>query len=284
MRRMVALNPMTIKQAQGLETKVDIAARAGFESVGLRGNDIEDFLARGHEFNDIRDLVGKRKMTISDVGSVAGWQLSGHPPLVCKIKMDRTETYEELRQQLESLFRNTVAVGCDLVAAISAIEEEGEFSQAVYDFQELCKSAAQHGLKIALEFVGFGKQINNLGIAYQVVTEAAMDNGGLLFDTFHFYRSRGKIEDLERVAADRIFLVHMNDVMEKPIDTLTDPDRLYPGLGEVDLPAIIRTLDRIGYRGMYSLEIFNNDYWSQDALFVARTAKQYTDRLFAGLE
>jgi sugar phosphate isomerase/epimerase len=284
MKRRLGLNPLTIKQAPGLDTKVDIAARAGFDSVGLRGNEIADYLARGHGMNELKALIEKRGMTISDVGSVAGWQLTGHPPLVCRIKMNGEESHDELRKEAETFFRNAAAVGCDLVTAVSAIEEEGELAQAVWDFHELCRSAAHHGLRIALEFVGFGRQINNLAVAYKIISEADMENGGLLFDTFHFYRSRGRLEELEKVDAARIFLVHLNDVRDKPIDTIVDPDRLYPGLGVVDLAGIVRTLDRIGYRGMYSLEIFNADYWSQDALIVARTAKQYADRLFEELE
>ena len=44
-----------------------------------------------------------------------------------------------------------------------------------------------------------------------------------------------------------------------------------PGDGVAPLKEILRELRRIGYRGVLSLELFNRDYWKQDALTVART-------------
>jgi sugar phosphate isomerase/epimerase len=42
------------------------------------------------------------------------------------------------------------------------------------------------------------------------------------------------------------------------------------------LNKIFRTLADAGYRGVVSLELFNRDYWMQDALEVARTGLEKT--------
>jgi 2-keto-myo-inositol isomerase len=45
----------------------------------------------------------------------------------------------------------------------------------------------------------------------------------------------------------------------------------YPGDGVAPLASMLRDLRRIGFRGVLSLELFNRDYWKQDALKVAQT-------------
>jgi sugar phosphate isomerase/epimerase len=52
---------------------------------------------------------------------------------------------------------------------------------------------------------------------------------------------------------------------------ITDAHRVYPGDGVAPLPAMLRELRRSGFRGVLSLELFNREYWKQDALAVART-------------
>jgi len=42
-------------------------------------------------------------------------------------------------------------------------------------------------------------------------------------------------------------------------------------IGVAPLAALFRDLAGIGFRGALSLELFNRDYWKQDALTVART-------------
>jgi 2-keto-myo-inositol isomerase len=275
----IGLNPLTIKQSQGLESKVRIAARAGYDGVGLRGDEIEAYLEEGHETSDIRDLLRETGLGITDVGSVAGWQFTDHPPLVCQIKPSGPVDPAALDRRVDRFFKLVSEAGGEIVPAVSAIEEEGDFRRGVEDFKSLCRRAAGHGLKIAFEFVGFGKQMSNLRIANRLITEAGQENGGLLFDTFHFHRGGCSIDDLLETPADRIFLVHLNDVMDKPVDTVRDQDRLYPGLGVLDLPRILGALRSIGYEGFYSLEIFNEDYWKCDPLEVATTARMHAEEV-----
>ena len=47
--------------------------------------------------------------------------------------------------------------------------------------------------------------------------------------------------------------------------------RVYPGDGIAPLNFILQTLRDNGTQTVLSLELFNRDYWAQDALTVART-------------
>ena len=46
---------------------------------------------------------------------------------------------------------------------------------------------------------------------------------------------------------------------------------MYPGDGHLPLVQLVRDLKAIGYTGPLSLEVFNQEYYKQDPLTVART-------------
>ena len=65
---------------------------------------------------------------------------------------------------------------------------------------------------------------------------------------------------------------HMNDYpANPPRATITDADRVYPGDGTAPLAELVRILRAIGFRGYFSLELFNREYWKQDPHEVAKT-------------
>ena len=75
----------------------------------------------------------------------------------------------------------------------------------------------------------------------------------MLFDTWHLWDTPGVLEDIRRYA-DRFAGVHVNDWREP---TRSWADRLPPGEGVMDLPAIFGALEAASYDGWYDLEIFS---------------------------
>ena len=68
---------------------------------------------------------------------------------------------------------------------------------------------------------------------------------------------------------------HVNDFpATPPREQLTDAHRVYPGDGVAPWQEILSTLHANGISCMLSLELFNRDYWKQDAHTVARTGLQ----------
>jgi sugar phosphate isomerase/epimerase len=69
-----------------------------------------------------------------------------------------------------------------------------------------------------------------------------------------------------------IEIFHMNDYPDKPERvTMTDAHRVYPGDGVGPVIEVLRGLHAKGKPVVLSLELFNRDYWKQDALTVAKT-------------
>ena len=72
-----------------------------------------------------------------------------------------------------------------------------------------------------------------------------------------------------------LHVLHVNDYPAGLTrEKANDSDRVYPGDGAAPIVTLLRDLQAIGYNGMLSLELFNRDYWKQDALTVARTGRE----------
>jgi sugar phosphate isomerase/epimerase len=114
-------------------------------------------------------------------------------------------------------------------------------------FGRLCDRAEQAGTRVQLEFMPM-MAIGDLATAWTVVATADRPNGGLLFDTWHFYRGTPDFDTLASLPGDRIFGVQVADGPTTPhIPLIEDTfQRSVPGDGDFDLARVLRALDQIG--------------------------------------
>ena len=64
-----------------------------------------------------------------------------------------------------------------------------------------------------------------------------------------------------------------------PATTQTDPNRVMPGDGQIDLPAEIAIMREIGYSGTVSLELFNPQLWQRDPAEVLKVGLERMEEL-----
>ena len=70
-------------------------------------------------------------------------------------------------------------------------------------------------------------------------------------------------------------MFHINDYpADPPRSQIKDKDRVYPGDGVAPLNQILADLNNKKSPIILSLELFNPNYWKQDALLVAKTGLQ----------
>ncbi|HEX6664887.1 MAG TPA: sugar phosphate isomerase/epimerase family protein [Gaiellaceae bacterium] len=130
--------------------------------------------------------------------------------------------------------------------------------------------------------------IRSLREAVDLLEEVDRPAIGIQFDTWHLWNSAGLFTDIERYA-DRFVGVHVADWREP---TRGWADRVLPGDGIADLPAIIGALDRAGWDGFYDLEIFSDNgtfgnayadsLWDQPADQIVRAGKEAFEHVWAG--
>lgn len=145
--------------------------------------------------------------------------------------------------------------------------ESDEARQIVIDgLREVAETAGDNGTRLALEpcrgDLGFdGSFLRGLDEALEVIDDVGSPHVGVCYDVYHHWHEENIVERTEAIAG-RIFGVQVNDWREPP---RCEVDRVLPGDGVIDLPAMFAALERGGYEGWYDLEIFSDDgRWGTD--------------------
>jgi len=259
----------TITLAGPLEAKLAAMRAAGFTQVMLNANDLA-----GHPGGPAAATEAVRRSGLR----VTGFQvlrdfegLSGH---LHAYKVDIAKAMLDMCHALGS----RVLLVCSSTSA-HATHEPGVL---IKDLQKLAMLAVPHGIRIAYEALSWGRHVNEYTQAWEVVEEADRANLGMAIDSFHILATGTSREPLEEIVAEKIFLVQLADFMwreirsrEERIDTARH-FRVFPGEGvhSADVAGLVRTLDRLGYRGDYSFEVFNDDYTQLPHAIVAERARR----------
>lgn len=280
MEAKVSLFGVTIDQCEDLEEQFRIISEVGYDGIDLMDDDIRHYLKEGHTIQDLANLPKKYNLPVFHVGYLAEWQTQGGVPLVCRFERTKEDSQEKLIKEMEECFEHCLALSCKYALACGAMGDEGDLEKGAKSFQKLCSVADKYGLKCPYEFIGSAKKWNNIKLAWELVKRADRPNGGILVDTFHLYTGGSTLEDLGKIPAEKIFVVHIDDCVDKPKSELRDSDRVFPGKGIIPLKEILDViLNEKGYDGPLSLELFNEDYWKQDPVKIAVEGKKAVEEI-----
>lgn len=259
----------TISVSGSLGYRLEAMARGGFGQVMLAARDVV-----GHEGG-----VRAATQTVRSSGlRVTGFQvlrdfegLSGH---LHDYKVDIARHMIEMCAEVGG----PVLLAC----SSTSLHAEDDRERMAADLHQLAMLALPFGIRVAYEALSWGRHVNELPQAWDVVRRADAPNLGLGVDSFHMLATATAPEALDEVDPERIFLVQLSDFMwqetrtpEERINTART-FRVFPGEG-VHTDAVVdlvERLDRVGYRGDCSFEVFNDDYTQLPApVVVARAAK-----------
>src|SRR5215207_385785 len=140
-------------------------------------------------------------------------------------------------------------------------------------FGSVCDRAAGFGAQVHLEFIPM-TAIPDLAGAWTIVQGADRPNGGILFDTWHFFRGDPDFAVLEQVPGERIFAVQIDDAAAEVRGSMREDtqNRLLPGDGVFDLTRAVRVLDRIGALRLVGPEVISPDTAAMPPVEAARVA------------
>jgi len=259
----------TITLAGPLEAKLAAIKAAGFSQVMLKANDInghpggiEAAVAavkasglRGTGFQVLRDFEG----------------LSGH---LHHYKVDIAKAMLEM----------CAALDCKVLLACSSTSAHAtqDLDHIARDLRKLAMLALPLGIKIAYEGLSWGRTINEFTTAWDVVCRADCPNLGLGIDSFHIFAAKTSLEEIDYLDPSKIFLVQLADFMWQETKTFEErmstarTFRVFPGEGvhSEQLVELVQKLDRLGYDGDYSFEVFNDDYQQMPLPMVAERGRR----------
>ncbi|HEX8202228.1 MAG TPA: TIM barrel protein, partial [Isosphaeraceae bacterium] len=138
-------------------------------------------------------------------------------------------------------------------------------------YRALLELGAGLGVVPEVEVWGFSRTLGRLGEAALVAIESGHPSACILPDVYHLYKGGSAFGGVRLLGPEAMAVFHLNDYpADPPRAAITDAHRVYPGDGVAPLRELLRGLRAIGFRGVLSLELFNRDYWQQDARAVAR--------------
>ncbi len=235
-----------------LEEALDAYAAAGFRCVEPHLNLVKDWLDDGHTVEETLELFESRDLSV-----VASSQLEvacfGSPDALLPNLKANAENVRLIRE----LGADKMIVGTDGPEQVS-VEALDAVAHAVRNLAEITEDL---GVDIAIEF-NWSPIVKSLQSAARVAEKADHPRVGVLFDTAHYHVTPTKLRDINEESVKWIKHVHLNDMPDTPADlTHRDFDRVLPGEGVLDLPEIISALERNGYEGYFSIEMFSAELW-----------------------
>ena len=155
-----------------------------------------------------------------------------------------------------------------LICSSTSVHATGDRDAIAKDLRKLAMLALPLGINIAYEGLSWGRHINEFPQAWDVVSRADAPNLGIAIDSFHIFATKTSLDALDELDPAKIFLVQLADFMWQEIRSVEErittarTFRVFPGEGvhSEQLTEIVTRLDRLGYEGDYSFEVFNDDY------------------------
>jgi len=272
MKFFTCLNHSTIMTTP-LEKAILVAEEAGFEGFDLWRQNLEEYLKK----KNVKELV---KLFASI--KIKPVSLTGIGDFMQKTSNEFRETKKEILiffEILKELSVNIVVVN----QANMRWDYQRSFKIAVERVQELSEMAIKYNIRLALEYLGFSDFINCIKRVLAIYNEVKSKNMGFLVDSYHMYKGGDQLNDLEEIPYDSIFFVHIANVLDIPREKITDSEREFPSEGKLDLLPVLKLLKSKGYNSYLSVELFRKDYWKEDPLKIAKSARESTIKLISGV-
>jgi 2-keto-myo-inositol isomerase len=268
----------TITLAGPLEAKLQASTAAGFSQIMLWAKDLASHPGGLEAAVRLVRASGVRVTGLQVMRDFEG--LSG---ALHEYKLD-------IAKQMLQMCR---AVGAPLlmVCSTTSSHASGDTEVAARHLAKLATLAVPLGVRIGYEALSWGRHVNQYEKSWEIVERAEHANLSVVIDSFHMLANQASLDYVEEIPSNKIALVQLSDFMWRDIRSAAERLetarhlRVFPGEGthSAELSDLLRRLDRGGYRGDFSFEVFNDDYLQLPPSVVAqrahRGAKWVTDQV-----
>lgn len=207
---------------------VELAARTGFQSVGLRlfaaypGAPVYSLPAGSPAMREMRETMSAAGVAVFDIETIT---------------IDPSFSIEGVAAVFES--------GRTLGARrVTVSGDDPDYVRLVSNFAALCELAHQYDLSVDFENLGW-RSVATFGQALELVRSAQQPNAGVMVDALHFFRNGGRLEALAEAPASVIRSVQLCDAPARAPTTKEEMvaeargGRLPPGEGALDLAGLL---------------------------------------------
>lgn len=259
-RSQLAINSVSTRH-ENLEEALAAYVGAGFQNVEFMLGHVKEYLQRGHGATDARRLIESHGLKCIggfecglEAFSGAEQRAKNHALIVANARL------------LAELGGTSLVVGTDgPVAPVGDVL--GDLSAV---FAEVAGQIEDTGVSLLIEF-NWSPVVKSLRSAVKIVQRSGASNVGVLFDPAHYHCTPTKFEQINAHSVPFIKHVHVDDMADKPGELSNcNSDRALPGMGCLDLPALFGALEKHGYGGYFSIEMFSDELWNLPAAEAAK--------------
>jgi sugar phosphate isomerase/epimerase len=236
---------------------IELAARHGFESVGVDGGFIASLSA---------EQLSELKATMKSKGLVFG--AAGLP---VEFRQDQAK-FEESLKALPKIAAGLERAGVDrigtwLTPCDAKLTYIKNFRQHASRLREVATVLKDHQVRLGLEYVGpktswTSRQftfIHTMAEMKDLIGEINTGNVGLVIDSWHWWNAGETAAEIRSLKGSDVIAVDLNDAPAGiPKDQQVDNRRELPcETGVIDVGSLLTALNEIGYDGPVRAEPFN---------------------------
>ncbi|HAT1610417.1 TPA: sugar phosphate isomerase/epimerase and 4-hydroxyphenylpyruvate domain-containing protein [Raoultella planticola] len=239
----------TVSISGTLPEKLHAIAAAGYQGVEIFENDLLYYTGTPA---DIRNLAADLGLKITLFQPFRDFEGASRSQFAAN--MERAKRKFALMHEL----------GCDTLLLCSNVQPDcsADVALQVADLAALAALAEQEKIVIGYEALAWGTHVNRWYQAWERVKSVNSPALGIVLDSFHILARGDNLQQLPEVPVDKITFLQLADAPLMKMDVLewSRHFRCFPGQGELPLVDFARDLTRCGYRGPWSLEIFNDGF------------------------
>jgi sugar phosphate isomerase/epimerase len=261
------LNTSTIREQKlSIVEEVELASREGYQAIEPWISELDQYVKKGGSLKDLGKRIADRGLKVESAIGFAEW--------IVEDNEQRKKGLEQARRDMD-LVRQ---IGGKRIAAPpsgATKQKDLNLLKAAERYRALLEIGDQIGVIPQVEVWGSSKNLSRLSEAAYVAIAAGHPDACILPDTYHLHRGGSSAESLELLSGVAVHAIHINDYpVNKLREELTDADRVFPGAGDAPLGDALAALERGGFAGALSLEVFNREYWQQDPRLVVERGYQ----------
>lgn len=239
----------TVSISGTLPEKLSAIADAGYQGVEIFENDLLYYTGSPA---DIRQRAADLGLQITLFQPFRDFEGASRSQFAANLERARRKF--ELMHQL----------GCDTLLLCSSVapDTSADIDLQISDLRALAELAERENIKVGYEALAWGMQVNRWHQAWQRVKAVDSPAMGIVLDSFHVLALGDTLARLDEVPVDKITFLQLADAPVMKMDVLewSRHFRCFPGQGELPVVEFARALTQRGYRGPWSLEVFNDGF------------------------
>lgn len=264
----------TASLAGPLAAKLAAVRRAGFSQVMISASEVV-----GHPDGVDAGVRAVRDSGLAVTGLETLRDFEGLDGRLRDYKVDVAKSMLQLCQELGGRLL--------VVEASTSSHARTDTDAIVRDLRALATLAIPLGVRIAFKGVSRSRTASNFSSAGELVLRANCRNLGLAIDAFDILAAQTPVDELDAIDPEQMFVVQLSDFQWQTAPSMVEnvPTRtryrVFPGEGahSDELASFVSKLDSLGYAGIYSFDVYNDDYRQMPADTVVARARRAAEWL-----